>query len=197
MTFAAELAQILETTEKNVFIRASKLRIMPACGRCLGSGRYSFNLTHGDRCFGCNGSGQRMPNAAEESEVIEAAKATKEDGRFADYMAFIGALSATKNAAQKVMNAWKATGISAQYDWRKSAEYKRIGTPEFKRDNDMSIINKKMSDAYTSVQSVWLNYKSETYQADVLALAEALKGALATVEAARVELVEYLANEGA
>ena len=29
------------------------------CGRCGGSGRYSFNLMHGDRCYGCGGSGQR------------------------------------------------------------------------------------------------------------------------------------------
>jgi uncharacterized protein (DUF983 family) len=29
-----------------------------ACGRCGGSGRYSFNLMHGDRCYGCGGSGK-------------------------------------------------------------------------------------------------------------------------------------------
>ena len=27
------------------------------CGRCAGSGRYSWNAMNGDRCFGCGGSG--------------------------------------------------------------------------------------------------------------------------------------------
>ena len=27
------------------------------CGRCGGSGSYSFNLMHGSRCYGCNGTG--------------------------------------------------------------------------------------------------------------------------------------------
>jgi hypothetical protein len=30
------------------------------CGRCGGSGRYSFNQIDGDRCYGCGGSGQRL-----------------------------------------------------------------------------------------------------------------------------------------
>lgn len=29
-----------------------------SCGRCGGSGRYSFNLVHGSRCYGCGGSGK-------------------------------------------------------------------------------------------------------------------------------------------
>lgn len=30
------------------------------CGRCGGSGRYSFNTMDGDRCYGCQGSGIRF-----------------------------------------------------------------------------------------------------------------------------------------
>lgn len=30
-----------------------------ACSRCGGSGRYSWCQMYGDRCFGCNGSGQK------------------------------------------------------------------------------------------------------------------------------------------
>lgn len=29
------------------------------CSRCNGSGRYSFNLMHGTKCYGCNGTGQQ------------------------------------------------------------------------------------------------------------------------------------------
>jgi hypothetical protein len=28
------------------------------CGRCGGSGRYSYNQMHGSRCYGCGGSGK-------------------------------------------------------------------------------------------------------------------------------------------
>lgn len=30
------------------------------CKRCGGTGHHSFNYTHGDRCFGCNGTGNRI-----------------------------------------------------------------------------------------------------------------------------------------
>lgn len=29
------------------------------CGRCGGSGSYSFNMMDGDRCYGCGGSGKK------------------------------------------------------------------------------------------------------------------------------------------
>ena len=29
------------------------------CSRCNGTGRYSFNLMHGTKCYGCNGSGKQ------------------------------------------------------------------------------------------------------------------------------------------
>jgi hypothetical protein len=30
------------------------------CGRCGGTGKYSYNQIDGDRCFGCSGSGRRL-----------------------------------------------------------------------------------------------------------------------------------------
>ena len=30
------------------------------CGRCGGSGNYSFNMMHGSTCYGCGGSGLRL-----------------------------------------------------------------------------------------------------------------------------------------
>lgn len=30
------------------------------CGRCGGSGRYSYNQMDGDRCYGCGGKGERL-----------------------------------------------------------------------------------------------------------------------------------------
>lgn len=31
-----------------------------SCGRCGGSGQYSYCTMHGTRCFGCGGSGQKL-----------------------------------------------------------------------------------------------------------------------------------------
>jgi hypothetical protein len=30
------------------------------CTRCGGGGRYSFNIMHGDRCYGCGGTGVKL-----------------------------------------------------------------------------------------------------------------------------------------
>ena len=30
------------------------------CSRCSGTGKYSYNLMHGDRCYGCAGVGEKL-----------------------------------------------------------------------------------------------------------------------------------------
>lgn len=188
----AELAAILETTEKNVVARASGLKLFPRCGRCLGSGHYSFNGTH-SRCYGCNGSGQVMPKERDMDAVEDDARECKTDGRFAAYMLYLDARKATKNATTKVMDAWKGSGISAAYKWQNAAEYARTGNVEFKRDRDLSDINKKMCDAFDTVSKYHLNPKSETYQADVIAFAEVVAKALQAVADAKAEFDAYVA----
>lgn len=34
------------------------------CTRCNGTGRYSFNLMHGTKCYGCNGTGKQLTRPA-------------------------------------------------------------------------------------------------------------------------------------
>jgi DnaJ-class molecular chaperone len=56
------------------------------CERCGGSGNYSFNLTHGTVCFGCNGRGtvtvdvaaeaKRKAAAAKRNSIAEAKRAS-------------------------------------------------------------------------------------------------------------------------
>jgi hypothetical protein len=43
------------------------------CGRCGGSGRYSFNMMDGDRCYGCSGSGIKYTKrgAAARAKMVE------------------------------------------------------------------------------------------------------------------------------
>lgn len=45
----------LENTMSQVFSKA--LFESATCGRCGGSGNYSYNMMHGTRCYGCSGRG--------------------------------------------------------------------------------------------------------------------------------------------
>lgn len=192
-----EIAAILNTTEANLDARLIGLKIAPVCGRCSGSGSYSFNLTDGSRCYGCNGKGHVAPKTRDMGDMLIAAEAAVADGRLAAYVQFLSSLKITKAATDKIMSAWTATGISKAYKWMNAAEFSRSGNPEFKRDADISAINRKMSDAYTVVQnaSYKLNAKSPTYREDVIALAALVEQALADVAAADAEFKAYVAGE--
>lgn len=198
MTDIATLALILgnEVAEKAI-VRAAKLRILPVCGRCLGSGHYSHNGTH-SRCYGCEGTGQRRPkDAAEWAEVVAAAEACKEDGRLTDYLKACEARAKLRGASKQVLDAWKAADFGSHYDWMRAAAWFREPTHENKRHREISDINKKAADAYKCVEAQHLNSKSPTYDADCLTAALVLDWALATVEAARRELLVYLAKNPA
>lgn len=43
------------------------------CGRCGGSGRYSYNQIDGDRCYGCNGRGRVLTAKAQAAHDIYSA----------------------------------------------------------------------------------------------------------------------------
>ena len=93
------------------------------CGRCGGSGHYSFNLMTGTRCFGCGGSGF-VPQRLTEVLFMELS-ADVTAGKLETYLAGLARKSELKRRAEgamdRVMAAWKATGISALYDWRKAS----------------------------------------------------------------------------
>ncbi len=55
---------------KRRMIKAGKLALK-TCGRCAGSGKYSYCQTHGDTCFGCGGTGKVLPTT---SEALKAAR---------------------------------------------------------------------------------------------------------------------------
>lgn len=45
-------------------------QIKVICSRCNGSGHYSFNLARGTVCFGCEGTGFKMVDAAEYAKKL-------------------------------------------------------------------------------------------------------------------------------
>jgi hypothetical protein len=71
--------------------------IKATCTRCGGSGSYSFNLTRGTVCFGCEGSGFVLVNAAKQAKA-DAARAIRN----------------AKQAAQATRRAELAAAISAE-----------------------------------------------------------------------------------
>ena len=40
------------------------------CGRCGGSGSYSYNLMHGSMCYGCNGAGYNLTKRASKALTV-------------------------------------------------------------------------------------------------------------------------------
>lgn len=54
----SDAALIMGCPTKAVRQRFVALGYVKVCGRCGGSGRYSYNQMDGDRCFGCSGSGK-------------------------------------------------------------------------------------------------------------------------------------------
>lgn len=193
MTNATELMNILGNTNENTAkVRASNLRLFPACGRCLGSGKYSFNGAHSN-CYGCGGSGSREPaNEMEWEAAIEAAHACVADGRLAQYMDAIEARNAIKGATDKVMAAWKAIGFD--YKWQFAARWHKEPSAEYLRHREISDINKKCADAFEVVMNIHIYPKSATVYQDYIVAAAKLNLALATVAAARCEYLLYLAQ---
>ena len=68
------------------------------CGRCGGSGRFSFNPKDGDRCYGCDGRGFVMVDPVKHAKA-QAAKAKREETRKAE-------IDAKVEAGQKRYDAW-------------------------------------------------------------------------------------------
>ena len=106
-----DLAALLQTTEDNAPRRARAMKLTPPCGRCGGSGRYSFNQIDGDRCYGCNGTGHRaMGNRKRDLQnVIAAAEKAVATGALARYLEEIAAAKMLRNAERSIFEAWKDT----------------------------------------------------------------------------------------
>lgn len=66
---ALKTADKLVDVAKRQLIKAGKLEA-DTCGRCGGSGHYSYNQTDGTKCFGCSGSGKKMPSTKDALKAI-------------------------------------------------------------------------------------------------------------------------------
>lgn len=191
MTILAVIAKTLKTTEANVEKRIYAMKLGSKCHRCGGFGHYSFNGSH-SICYRCNGKGQEIITSKDHPAILEAAKTAVENGDLDKYLAYRQAYAVSKNAKATVMGAWKKTGISAEYDWTKAAEFHRNPNDETAYHRMIADINKKMANAYDMVSkaSIAINSKKETYQQDIIDLANMVNSAIETIALAKQELDE-------
>lgn len=104
----ATVATILRTTEKNATTRIMNMKLGPTCGRCGGSGQYSFNGSH-SRCYGCDGYGHGMPKSPAGWEATaERATVAANDGTLDAYIARNAARARCKDGWKRAMAAWQA-----------------------------------------------------------------------------------------
>jgi hypothetical protein len=90
----ADAAALLGCNVKALRSRMVFLGYTKACGRCGGSGRYSFNQIDGDKCYGCNG--KRNVILPITRKLAVEMKARQDAGELAPYFARIEALKAAK-----------------------------------------------------------------------------------------------------
>jgi hypothetical protein len=114
------IATTLQTTIDRLPARVGGLKLGDTCGRCGGSGSYSFNMVDGSRCYGCAGSGQAWPRDL--GALLTRARAVATDGRLAAYLAELAAREATKTAEKRLAAAWKDLEALNGYNkiWRKA-----------------------------------------------------------------------------
>lgn len=84
-TIPMSLARKLETEGRRSFQSPEHgTMTIKTCNRCSGSGRYSFNLLHQDRCYGCSGTGVVAVVGTEEDLAQKEAKNARARERAAE-----------------------------------------------------------------------------------------------------------------
>ena len=130
------------------------------CGRCGGTGHYSYNPMSGTRCFKCGGAKYEEPNLTR--ELYDRIEAAVKAGELDKYLAKVrdrqAAEKAAKGAVDAVMKAWQASGVSTAYDWMKAGQ----GIQPHRAIADQ--VNKPMCDAYERVSRMAARVDSFTFK---------------------------------
>lgn len=111
------IAADLGCTRKQAVSRLTALGYVETCGRCGGTGRYSYNTMDGDRCFGCSGSKRRLVRLT--AKIAREAKARIEAGELDGYFARCKAIAAARAAVApiewEITAMWKGSAVSRAY----------------------------------------------------------------------------------
>lgn len=92
-----------------------------SCGRCGGSGNFSFNVMNGTTCFGCRGSGYGKQELT--PLLFDALKRDVDAGKLDSYLADLRAKADARKkatvACRQIEDLYRK--LTPQYDWMKAA----------------------------------------------------------------------------
>lgn len=188
-TTIADVAKALGCNAKAATSRLVALGYVQSCGRCGGSGRYSFNPVDGDRCFGCNGSGKSLPRLT--AKIVADAKARQDAGELSDYFVRNAARAAATKAIEPALAELNSQcgngGIRAQYnrhDREKISAHVFVNSNYFRASHLLCSINDAGFKAYLN----W-KYSGASSEKTLATLAEMTEYAR-TVNAAAAPMVD-------
>jgi hypothetical protein len=131
-----EFSNVLGWNPKAVYARLNALNLLAVCGRCLGSGSYSFCPSHGTMCFGCSGSGKKIPRLT--AKLVKTVQAKVAAGELVPYLAAVKARSEAVKAIAPLFEEAKAlyAPFGAAYEVEYLAKYGKDGD----RDMEMNSV---------------------------------------------------------
>ena len=119
-TLTEKAATLFNVTAEKVPQILWNLGFRRVCSRCHGSGKHSYNNYHGDKCYGCNGQGQKASSLTK--DVYQAAQVKVENGELEVIRAQNRARNQANREALAMIGPAKAEAaeahnlISEQYD---------------------------------------------------------------------------------
>lgn len=125
-----EIATLMSCKAGSAVSRLVALGYTDVCSRCGGSGRYSWNQTDGDRCFGCHGKGKKLAKITK--EIVEKALERIAAGELEAYFAEHKAAREIKAANDALWAAYMGSPISKAYT-DASNECSRLATLRARR----------------------------------------------------------------
>lgn len=114
-----EFSKALGWKLSNLSGRLNALGMLETCGRCGGSGKYSFNLTDGDKCYGCMGLGRTYPTFT--AKLLATVQTKVAAGELESYLADCRAKNAARAAIAPMVA--KAAELSAPINAAYEAAY--------------------------------------------------------------------------
>jgi len=92
---------------ENIFPRLKALELLDMCGRCCGTGHYSYNAMTGTTCFGCQGRQFLMPKVTR--NLVEAVRAKWTAEFAAEYHAKLAADAASRKRVESARGMYLAS----------------------------------------------------------------------------------------
>ena len=151
MTLEAQICEVLQVTNPaKLNARIMGMKLSPTCGRCGGSGQYSFNQIDGSTCYGCRGSGHKTPAKRDMKGILARAIEAVEAGELTAYFDKLANRAFVKRASDEIFAAWTATKVAkanrdASHMWKDD---------EIEGLAEVRAANKIMHDAHASFADV-------------------------------------------